>query len=105
MLEYIEKRSRALAQRLVAGLAKIDGISMYSSTDPTRYAAIITFKVGTLDPDKLVTTLYDKERIVVAHTAANRPGLRMSPHIFNTVEECDRTVAAIGKYMSKGLPA
>lgn len=98
----IEKRSRDLAQRLTAGLTKLDGISMYSSTDPTRYAAIITFKVGKLDPDKMVTTLYEKERIACAHTAASRPGLRLSPHIFNTTDEIDRTVLAIKKYLERG---
>lgn len=101
----IEKRSRGLARRAVAGLSKINGITFYSSTDPSRYAAIITFKVGSLDPDKLVTTLYEKEKIVVAHTSAKIPGLRLSPHLCNTTDEVDRAVVAIAKYMKNGLPA
>jgi isopenicillin-N epimerase len=101
----IEKRSRGLAQRATAALGKLDGISFYSSTDASRYAAIITFKVGSLDPDKLVTTLYEKDRVVVAHTSARIPGLRLSPHLCNTTEEIDRAVAAIGKYLKNGLPA
>jgi isopenicillin-N epimerase len=101
----IEKRSRELAQRLVAGISALPGVTMYSSTDSTRYAAIMTFKPGNADPRKLVTTLYEKERIACATSGGGRPGLRLSPHIFNTTEEIDRTIAAVKKYVVNGLPA
>ncbi|MEK7402584.1 MAG: aminotransferase class V-fold PLP-dependent enzyme [Gemmatimonadota bacterium] len=95
----IEKRSRNLAQRMTAAFSKMDGVAMYSSTDPTRYAAIITLRPGSLDPGKLVATLYEKERIACARSGG-RPGIRFSPHIFNTMEEVDRTIAAVQKYMA-----
>ena len=101
----IEKRSRELAQRLAAGISALPGVTMYSSTDPLRYAAIITFKPGTADPRRFVTTLYEKERIACATSGGGRPGLRFSPHIFNTVDEIDRTILAIKRYMANGLPA
>jgi selenocysteine lyase/cysteine desulfurase len=101
----IEKRSRELAQRMTAGLSALPGITMYSSTDATRYAAIITFKPGTLDPRRLVAVLYEKERVACATSGGGRPGLRFSPHLFNTVDEVDRTIAAVKKYLANGLPA
>jgi selenocysteine lyase/cysteine desulfurase len=99
----IEKRSRELAQRLVTDLRKIDGVTLYTNPDPTRMAAILVFKPANLDPRKLVSTLYEKDRIVVA--TSGRPGIRMSPHIYNTMDEIDRAVAAIKKYIVGGLPA
>jgi selenocysteine lyase/cysteine desulfurase len=99
----IEKRSRELAQRLVTELRKIDGVSLYTNPDPTRMAAILVFKPANLDPRKLVSTLYEKDRIVVA--TSGRPGIRMSPHIYNTMAEMDRAVAAMRKYIVGGLPA
>jgi len=99
----IEKRSRELAQRLVTELRKIDGVSLYTNPDPTRMAAILVFKPANLDPRKLVSTLYEKDRIVVA--TSGRPGIRMSPHIYNTMDEMDRAVSAIRKYVQSGLPA
>ncbi len=101
----IEKRARALAQRLTAGISAIPGVTMYSSTDATRYAAIMTFKPATVDPRRLVTTLYEKEKIACAGSGGGRPGVRFSPHIFNTLEEIDRTIAAVRKYVVNGLPA
>lgn len=33
----------------------------------------------------------------------DRPGLRLSPHLFNTMDEMDRAVAAIRRYMATGV--
>src|SRR5437868_15511121 len=99
----IEKRSRQLAQHLVDELRKIDGVSMWTTADPSRYAAIITFKPATLDVRKLVTTLYEKDHIVVtAGGTQARSGVRMSPHFYNTMDEMDRAIAAIRGYVTKG---
>lgn len=102
----IEKRARQLAQHLVAGLRDIPGISFWTHTEADRSAAIIVFKPAALDTRKLVATLYEKERIACAAAGGTaRPGIRLSPHFYNTIEEMDRTVAAIRKYVANGLPA
>jgi selenocysteine lyase/cysteine desulfurase len=31
------------------------------------------------------------------------PGLRMSPHFFNTMDEIDRALEAIGTYLASGV--
>ena len=36
-------------------------------------------------------------------TGNDRPGIRLSPHIYNTMAEVDRAVAAIAKYMKQGV--
>jgi selenocysteine lyase/cysteine desulfurase len=96
----IEARSRALAQRLIARLADIRGVTMWTSREPARSAAIVTFKPGTLDPAALAATLYQKERIAcTGRGGADRPGIRFSPHFFNTEAEVDRAAAAVRKYM------
>jgi len=104
--DAIEKRSRSLAQRLVSQLQAIPGVTFWSSTDATRYAAIITFKPAALDVRRLASALYERERVVVATSGGQaRPGIRMSPHVYNTIDEMDRAVAAIKKYVVSGLPA
>jgi len=100
----IEDRSRALTQALVAGLGNIDGVQMWTHKDPARSGAVVTFKPGTLDIPKLSAALYKNERIGCAtRTGADRPGIRFSPHIYNTMAEVDRAVAAIAKYMKQGV--
>jgi selenocysteine lyase/cysteine desulfurase len=100
----IEKRVRQLAQHLITELQKIEGVSMWTHTDPARSAGIVIFKPGAADPRKLGAALYEKERIVVTTRAgADRPGLRIAAHFYNTMDEVDRTVGAIRKYIATGV--
>jgi selenocysteine lyase/cysteine desulfurase len=102
--DVIERRSRELAQALIEGLKKIDGVKMWTHPDPTRHAAIVIFQPGSLDPRKLGPALAANEKIVVtARAGADRTGLRISPHFFNTMDEVDRGVGAIRKYMASGV--
>jgi isopenicillin-N epimerase len=104
--DNIEKRSRSLAQHLVSKLQSVPGVTFSISTDPTRYGAIITFKPAALDVRRLATVLYERERVVVATAGGQgRLAIRMSPHVYNTIDEMDRAVAAIRKYVASGLPA
>src|SRR4029079_18390078 len=59
----IEKRSRALAQPLMAGLAQIDGFKVWTSPMPERSAAVVSFQPGSLDSRKLLAALYEKDKI------------------------------------------
>lgn len=100
----IETRVRQLAQRLLTELPRADGVTLWTNPDPTRSAAIVVFKPGTLDPRRLASTLYEKERVVCATTGGTtRPGVRLSPHFYNTMDEIDRAVGAIKKYVVAGV--
>lgn len=100
----IEERSRALGQALIAGLRRIDGVQLWTHPDPSRSGAVVSFRPGTLDVSRLAQALYRNERIGCAtRVGADRPGIRFSPHIYNTMAEVDRAVAAIAKYMRQGV--
>lgn len=100
----IERRSRDLAQALMAGLKALPGVKMWTSLDPSRSAGIVIFQPGTLDVQKLGAALADKDRIVCTTRAgAQNPGLRFAAHFYNTMEEMDRTVGAIKRYLSTGV--
>ena len=100
----IEQRSRALAQGLIAGLRHIDGVHIWTHPDPVRSGAVVTFRPGALDIPRLAAALYKNDRIGCAtRTGRDRPGIRFSPHIYNTMAEVDRAVAAVAKYMKQGV--
>jgi selenocysteine lyase/cysteine desulfurase len=101
----IEKRVRTLASHMMTELKKIDGVRLWTDPSPDRSAAIVIFKPGALDPRKLGDALTEKEKIVVTVRGANgsNPGLRASAHMYNTMEDIDRFVATIGKYMKTGV--
>ena len=101
---HIEKRSRELTTALVDGLKKIDGMKIWTSPDPSRRAAVLSFQPGTLDVRKLAAALYQKERIGCATRGGqDRPGLRFSPHFYNTQADVEKTIAAMKKYMANGI--
>jgi selenocysteine lyase/cysteine desulfurase len=100
----IEERSRSLGQALMAGLLRIDGVQMWTHPDPSRSGAVVSFRPGSLDIPRLAAALYRNDRIGCAtRGGADRPGIRFSPHIYNTMAEVDRAVAAIAKYMRQGV--
>ena len=100
----IEDRARDLTQALIAGLKRIDGVRIWTSPDPSRSAAVLSFQPGSLDVRKLSAALYQKDRIACATRGGqDRPGLRFSPHFYNTQAEVERAVAAIAKYMASGV--
>ena len=49
-------------------------------------------------PNKLVTALYEKDRIAVTTRGGqDRPGLRVSPHFYNSPAEVDRLLAGLAR--------
>jgi selenocysteine lyase/cysteine desulfurase len=100
----IEQRSKALAQQLLAGLRKIDGFKSFTSFEPDRTGAVVTFAPAALDARKLVAGLYENDKIaVVTGGGAGRNGIRVSPHFYNTPEEIDRLLAGLTRYARAGV--
>jgi selenocysteine lyase/cysteine desulfurase len=100
----IEQRSRALADQLVDGLRRLNGVRIFTPLEPERRAAVVTFAPGSLDARKLVAALYANDRIAVTTGGGEgRRGVRVSPHFFNTPQEIDRLLAALRRYQSSSL--
>lgn len=104
--EAIQTRSQALAKQLMDGLKAIDGVKLWTSADPSRYSAVVTFQPAGLDVTKLSNQLYEKDKIGCATRGGNdRPGIRLSPHFYNLPSEVDRVVSAIRRYVGSGVSA
>ena len=100
----IEARARELAEALLAGLRKIDGVKLWTHPDPARSVAVVSFRPGELDVAKLSAALYQKDRIAGApRPYADRGGLRFSPHFYNLHSEVERALGAVQRYMKTGV--
>jgi selenocysteine lyase/cysteine desulfurase len=100
----IEARARELAQAFISGLRKIDGVKLWTSADPARSVAVVSFQPGSLDVAKLTAALYEKDRVAGApRMGADRGGVRFSPHFYNLHAEVERTLAAIQRYVKTGV--
>lgn len=100
----IEKRVQGLTALLTRELQAIDGVRVWTDDDPSRAAAIVSFQPAALDVNRLHTTLYERDRIACAlRGGGDRPGLRFSPHFYNLESDVERAVAAVKRYVTRGL--
>jgi selenocysteine lyase/cysteine desulfurase len=92
----IEERARSLTTQLMEGLAKIPAAKVWTSPDPSLRVAVVSFQPGSADANKLAATLYEKDRVAVTTRGGqDRPGLRVSPHFYNSPAEVDRLLAGL----------
>jgi isopenicillin-N epimerase len=102
----IERRVRDLVAYLARELSRIDGVTLWTRMDANTSAAIVVFKPAGLEPRRVVAALYDRDRIACAASGGStRPGVRLSPHLYNTMDEMSRVVEAVRRYVTKGLPS
>lgn len=100
----IEDRARELTAAIVAGLKKIDGVKVWTPGARERSAAIVSFQPAGLDVRRLHDALYRNDRVVCAtRGGSDRPGLRFSPHFYNTIDEIERALAAVETYVRRGV--
>ena len=100
----IDKRARELTAMLIGGLKKINGVRVWTADEPSKSAAVVSFQPGNLDVRKLHQALYERDRIICAtRPGADRGGLRFSPHFYNLDSDVERAVAAVARYMARGL--
>jgi len=102
--KVIEERIRQLSGYLIAELRKLDGVQVYTDPAPDRSANLVVFKPGSLDPRRFATALGEKDGVVATVRAGqDRPGLRVSPHLYNTMDEMERLVAATKRLLASGV--
>ena len=99
----IEMRSRELATMLVEELSALDGVHMWTPQQIERRGAVVTFQPGTLQSQEVLAALEQDGIVAAARGGSDRPGIRFSPHFYNTEDDIERAVAAIQRYLRRGL--
>lgn len=100
----IERRARYLATRFLTEIGRLPGVKVWTDADPARRAAVVVLQPGTLDPRRLGAALTERHKVVATvRNGQDRPGLRLSPHFYNTAEDVDRTVGAIREFIASGV--
>jgi isopenicillin-N epimerase len=97
----IENQAKALANALKSELMKIPGVQMYSPAAPELVSAVVTFKPANANPGAMATALYETIGFAGATRGGDTPGLRISPHVYNSFEQVEKVVAAISDLIRK----
>jgi selenocysteine lyase/cysteine desulfurase len=94
-MERIAGYTQGLVQHLQEELRSIPGITILTPDDPALSGAILAFRAEQISHRRLYQFLRDEYalrcRLV---TEQNLNAVRVSPHIYNTKEDCDRVVTA-----------
>ncbi len=94
-----EARLRYLRDRWARRLAGHDRVRLHTSLDPRFSAGIGTFEIDGLEPGEVTRELWRRQRAIATPIVhADFRGVRVSPHVYSTLDEVDRfseTVEAI----------
>ena len=98
--DRIENRMRQIATAIKKRLSDLPEIKLSTSLDPSLSAGVVIFKPGNLNSRKTFQKLYGKYHIA---GAAMGPNIRLSPHIYNTLDEVDRVISAVEEMLREGI--
>lgn len=87
----IEARVSELAAALRERLAALPGAQLVTPADEALNAGVVICRFEGADPRMLFQRLYDEHGIAGAPTG----GLRLCPHVYNTMADVERAVAAV----------
>ena len=92
----VEERARALAAHLKHKLANVPNIRMKTNLQPELSAGIVKVQITNRPTRECFDRLWKNHHLALAITdSGDAEGLRISPHIYNSMAELDRAVAAI----------
>ena len=93
----------SLKRELVEGLRSIDGVHIWSPEEPELRAGVVTFRPAELNAGRVLAALEDDGIVAASRGGGDRGGIRFSPHFYNTPTDIERGIAAIRRYVQRGV--
>ena len=102
-MSRVQDRGRQLARHLQDGLREIEGVQILSPVNDELGTAMTTIKVAGTKYDDLYRLLAGEDYRLRCRIVTERglDAVRISTHIFNSFDECDRAIAGARKAASK----
>ena len=95
----VQERVRELAFALKGALAEaVPGVRFHTPRAPELSAGVVVFALPGVTHRDVFNAVYQEHAIGCAAMGGEFDGIRLSPHIYNTLAEVDAVVAAIGAY-------
>jgi isopenicillin-N epimerase len=92
----VEARVRALATHAKTQLKALSSVELKTNLEPGLSGGVVKFKLRNVPTKRAYDTLWEKHRIATSPTlSGDSEGVRFSPHIYNSMEQIDRAVAAV----------
>jgi selenocysteine lyase/cysteine desulfurase len=97
--DAVEARVRALAGAVRTRLAQeIPGVAFLTPDAETARAGVVVFELPGRDHDAIFQEVYRTHRLGCAAMHGLFTGIRLSPHIYNTLEQVEEAVEALAAH-------
>jgi selenocysteine lyase/cysteine desulfurase len=95
-IDRVEARVRELAASLKRQLLdRIPGVRLHTPEDSALSAGVVVFEPPVADVRQAYNELYSKHGIACAVMSGQFNGIRLCPHIYNTLDEVERVVDVV----------
>jgi selenocysteine lyase/cysteine desulfurase len=102
-LSLIEARVKALASALKAAVReRVAGTTFHTSDVPERSHGVVVVVLPIENHRNVFQRLYSEHRIAGAPRGGDYPGVRLCPHIYNTMAEVERVADALAEEAREG---
>src|SRR5580698_3030299 len=93
-----EQRIFYLKNYWATRVCELPGVKLHTSLDPKFSCAICGVSIDGITPNALMTTLFDRYKIhTVGIDYENIHCIRVTPHVYTTIADLDKFVAAMGE--------
>ena len=97
----VEQRLLELTGALRQGLReRIPSVEFHTPSTPAMSSGVLVFRVSGTDSGAAYRALYDEYRVAGAGRGGAFSGIRLSPHIYNTLADVERALDAIQAVMT-----
>ncbi len=95
-MAQVEARVRHLARNLNEKFRAVAGVTVKTNLEPELSGGVVKVQAGSGSPKAQDEKLWAKNRLAMAVTeSGDTSGMRLSPHIYNTMDEIDEVVRAV----------
>jgi selenocysteine lyase/cysteine desulfurase len=96
----VEARVRALAGAVKAGLRqRVPGVVFFTPEGNVSNAGVVVFEIPGRDHDAIFEGVYQSHRLGCAAMHGLFNGIRLSPHIYNTLDQVEAAVEAVAAHV------
>jgi L-cysteine/cystine lyase len=98
----VYERIAAYTDYMKASLAKVPDLMLETPMSYEESSGIVSFRIPGLKSEPVSRSLMERERVLVCGIGHDAELVRVSTHVFNTEDDCDRLVSGLQRILRSG---
>ena len=98
-VEVVEARVRQLGSAVREAVeGRIPGVRLHTPSSRELRGGVVVFALPDADAAAIFQDVYERHQLACASMGGAFPGIRLSPHVYNTLEEVVAAVDAVASF-------